>query len=97
MTPQTPERRPSGDDRAPVGGLTTAPSVAQPDHDDADDAPRCRICRHRLTAPTSVASELGPACRARLAATIRGATGYRAAVTVVAGALVARLDEGGAA
>lgn len=96
MTPQTPERRPSGDDRAPVGGLTTAPSVAQPDHDDADDAPRCRICRRPLTAPASAARELGPHCAARLAASIARATGYRAAVAVVGGALVARLDREGA-
>lgn len=69
----------------------------QPDaRDDADDAPRCRICHHTLTARESIARELGPVCRARLAASIARATGYRAAVAVVGGALVARLDREGA-
>ena len=96
MTPQTPERRPSGDDRAPVGGLTTTPSLPQPDDDDGAPRCRCRICRRPLTAPASVARELGPHCAAHLAASITHATGYRAAVAVVGGALVARLDREGA-
>lgn len=95
MTPQTPERRPLGGSRAPIGGFTTTPSLPQPD-DDADDAPRCRVCGRTVSARESIARELGPVCRARLAASITHATGYRAAVAVVGGALVARLDREGA-
>lgn len=69
-------------------------SLQQPAHDDADGAPRCRcrICRRPLAAPASVARELGPHCAAHLAASITQATGYRAAVEVIGGALVAQLD-----
>lgn len=66
MIPQTPERRPLGGNRAPVGGFTTAPSVAQHDHDDADDAPRCIACHRPLTLPESVARGFGPHCHARV-------------------------------
>ncbi len=94
--PTQAERRHRGAG-APLAGFTTAPTVAPDTHTDHDAAARCRICRRPLTAPESCRRELGPTCAAHLAASITRATGYRAAVAVVDGALVARLDEGGAA